>query len=88
MGSNTTNYMGYVRGNPKDYDEWTDVGNHGWDYKDFLPYNLKLENNRNPRVVNLIKICIINYQRLNCIHCIFIVIILIIVRMCFILYTR
>lgn len=46
-GSSSTNAMAYVRGNPKDFDEWASLGNEGWSYQDVLPYFKKSEYNEN-----------------------------------------
>jgi choline dehydrogenase len=41
-GSSSTNAMVYIRGNPRDYDDW---GVPGWSWADLLPYFLKAEDN-------------------------------------------
>ncbi|XKL64456.1 hypothetical protein PGB90_004542 [Kerria lacca] len=42
-GSSSMNVMHYVRGNPKDYDNWEKLGNEGWSYEKVLKYFKKLE---------------------------------------------
>ena len=41
-GCSSTNAMIYVRGNPRDYDDW---GVRGWAWADLLPYFLEAEDN-------------------------------------------
>ncbi|XP_063220592.1 glucose dehydrogenase [FAD, quinone]-like [Bacillus rossius redtenbacheri] len=43
-GSTVVNYMMYTRGVPEDYDSWAAAGNTGWDYRQLLPFFLRLEN--------------------------------------------
>lgn len=37
-GSSSINGMLYVRGNPADFDQWAQMGCHGWSYRDVLPF--------------------------------------------------
>ena len=37
-GSSILNYMLYMRGHSRDYDEWRDAGLEGWGYQDVLQY--------------------------------------------------
>nr|XP_049706252.1 glucose dehydrogenase [FAD, quinone] isoform X1 [Helicoverpa armigera] len=46
-GSSSINYVVYMRGNKKDYDEWAALGNEGWSYAEVLHYFKKSENNMN-----------------------------------------
>ena len=45
-GSSAINAMLYVRGHPRDYDEWADLGAEGWDWQSVLPYFRRAEANR------------------------------------------
>ncbi|GAB2784656.1 GMC family oxidoreductase N-terminal domain-containing protein [Rhabdobacter roseus] len=46
-GSTSINAMMYVRGNPKNFDEWEALGAEGWGFEQVLPYFKKLENFEN-----------------------------------------
>lgn len=43
-GSSSINGMLYVRGNPADFDGWSQMGARGWSFDDVLPYFRKSEN--------------------------------------------
>ncbi|XP_063906682.1 oxygen-dependent choline dehydrogenase-like [Zophobas morio] len=45
-GSSSINSMMYIRGSCKDYDKWSDLGNHGWSCDDVFPYFKKSENSQ------------------------------------------
>jgi choline dehydrogenase len=44
-GSSSINAMCYIRGNPRDYDEWDDLGAEGWYWDNVLPYFKRSEGN-------------------------------------------
>ena len=44
-GSSAINAMLYIRGHPKDYDDWAELGCDGWSFDDVLPYFRRSENN-------------------------------------------
>src|SRR5215212_4168374 len=45
-GTSSINGMVYVRGQHEDYDDWLNLGNAGWGYRDVLPYFRKAEDNQ------------------------------------------
>jgi choline dehydrogenase-like flavoprotein len=45
-GGSSVNAMIYIRGAPKDYDEWRDMGNPGWGWDDVLPIFKRAEANQ------------------------------------------
>ena len=42
-GSSSINGMFYMRGHPRDYDQWRQMGCEGWGYADVLPYFKRME---------------------------------------------
>ena len=42
-GSGSINAMVFVRGQPRDFDDWAALGNPGWAWKDVLPYFRAME---------------------------------------------
>jgi choline dehydrogenase len=44
-GSSSLNGLLYVRGQPRDYDRWRQMGNEGWAWDDVLPLFKRAENN-------------------------------------------
>ena len=44
-GGSSVNAMVYLRGQPRDYDQWHATGAHGWGWNDVLPYYKRCESN-------------------------------------------
>ena len=42
-GGSSVNALMYVRGNPKNFDEWSEAGATGWSYHELLPYFKAIE---------------------------------------------
>ncbi len=47
-GSSSINGMVYVRGHPRDYDTWADMGADGWGWADVMPYFKRMEHWHGP----------------------------------------
>lgn len=43
-GSSSINAMVYIRGDRSDYDQWAQLGNSGWSFRECLPFFRKAEN--------------------------------------------
>jgi choline dehydrogenase len=46
-GSGSINGTVYLRGIPRDFDQWSELGNHGWSYRELLPFFKRGETNEN-----------------------------------------
>ena len=45
-GSSSINAMVWIRGQPEDFDDWSDAGNPGWGFDDLLPVFKAIEDNQ------------------------------------------
>lgn len=45
-GSSSVNGMIFVRGDPREFDYWAELGNPGWSHADLLPYFRRMEHTR------------------------------------------
>lgn len=50
-GTSALNGMLYIRGNPRDYDEWERLGNPTWNWANVLEYFRKSEDNQNASLI-------------------------------------
>ena len=50
-GSTAINGMIYVRGQPKDFDEWANAGADGWDWQSVAPFFERFENHSGDRLL-------------------------------------
>ncbi|KAG8259753.1 hypothetical protein J6590_008788 [Homalodisca vitripennis] len=50
-GSSSIGGMLYIRGNPRDYNHWDNLGNYGWNYRNMLHYFKKSEDLRSVEVL-------------------------------------
>jgi len=46
-GSGSINGTVYLRGIPRDFDHWSELGNRGWSYRELLPFFKRNETNEN-----------------------------------------
>lgn len=51
-GTSAMNTLVYIRGNSRDYDQWSAKGAIGWSWPEVFPYFVKSENNIDPSVVS------------------------------------
>ena len=51
-GGSSVNGMLYVRGSPRDFDQWAHNGCDGWSYQDVLPYFKKAEHMHDDKMQN------------------------------------
>ncbi|KAG5672896.1 hypothetical protein PVAND_002984 [Polypedilum vanderplanki] len=42
-GSSVIYFLMHTRGNPRDFDRWSEAGNYGWSFNEVLPYFIKSE---------------------------------------------
>ena len=55
-GSTAINGMIYVRGQPRDFDEWADAGAEGWDWQSVAPFFDRFENHAGARVAGQLQL--------------------------------